>query len=339
MSQTQYGDITPRTAGFVAKEMLTRALPLLIIEQFAQVKPLPTNSTKTMIFRRYNALDPTPNALTEGVTPSAKKLTKTDVQVTLQQYGDRVEISDVVMDTHEDPVLREATEILGEQAAQMVELVRYSVLKASTSKGAADATAVGDAATGFAATFADANVKGVLSRELQRKVTRQLRRQNARPITSLLGATVKISTRPVAPAYIALAHTDLESDIRNMEGFVPVEEYASGSPIEGEIGKVENCRYILSTVFDSEKGAGPASTAVVNTAGNADIYPVIYLARDAFATVPLRGKNALTPMVVNPKPSDSDPLAQRGHVGWKTMTNAVILQDAWMFVAFVTCSA
>ena len=28
--------------------------------------------------------------------------------------------------------------------------------------------------------------------------------------------------------------------------------------------------------------------------------------------------------------SDSDPLAQRGHVGWKTMQTAVILNDAWM---------
>ena len=39
---------------------------------------------------------------------------------------------------------------------------------------------------------------------------------------------------------------------------------------------------------------------------------------------------ALTPMVVNPKPSDSDPLAQRGHVSWKAYENAVILNDFWM---------
>jgi N4-gp56 family major capsid protein len=35
-------------------------------------------------------------------------------------------------------------------------------------------------------------------------------------------------------------------------------------------------------------------------------------------------------MVVNPKASDSDPLAQRGHVGWKGYSATIILNDFWM---------
>jgi N4-gp56 family major capsid protein len=33
---------------------------------------------------------------------------------------------------------------------------------------------------------------------------------------------------------------------------------------------------------------------------------------------------------VNPKPAASDPLGQRGTVGWKLYTSTVILQEAFM---------
>jgi N4-gp56 family major capsid protein len=75
------------------------------------------------------------------------------------------------------------------------------------------------------------------------------------------------------------------------------------------------------------------------TGANADVYPVVYLGRDAFGIVPLKGKDSLIPMVVNPRPASGDPLAQRGTVGWKAMTTAVILNDAWMARLEVACTA
>ena len=61
--------------------------------------------------------------------------------------------------------------------------------------------------------------------------------------------------------------------------------------------------------------------------------------RDAYGIVPLKGKSAMTPMVVNPKPAAGDPLAQRGTVGWKLWTETVILQQAWMAVLEVGATA
>jgi len=69
------------------------------------------------------------------------------------------------------------------------------------------------------------------------------------------------------------------------------------------------------------------------------VYPIIYLARDAFGIVPLKGKDSITPMVVNPKPASGDPLAQRGTVGWKAWQAAVILQDAFLIRAEVCATA
>ena len=320
---TSFGDISPRTAVYAQKEFLRRAIPYLVLEKFGQGKPIPANSSKTTKFRRYEALDPTPNALTEGVTPSAKKLVPTDVTATLIQYGDQVVITDVVLDTHEDPALNEAVSILGEQAAQMIETVRYGVLVAGTSVQYANGTARSD-------------VNTVITLAAQRKVTRALKRQNARYITTVLKSTPSYKTEPVAASYIGLCHPDIEADLRNISTFVPVELYGSGTPYEGEIGKLENVRYITSTIFapfsgDANKG-GTVGTMIPNdtTAANAAVYPVLYIAKDAYGIVPLKGMTAITPMVANPKVCDSDPLAQRGHVSWKSMQTACILNDAFM---------
>lgn len=318
MSSNVYGDISPRTAALAAKDLLKRGLPHLILEKFGQSKPLPEKSSKVMKFRRYNALDATPAALTEGVTPAGQALTVTDVTATLVQYGSRVQISDVIADTHEDPVLQESMTLLGEQAAQMVEKMRFGVVKAGTNVLYSNGSARTD-------------VNTVLTLVAQRKATRSLKRQNARPITTVVKSTAAWGTETVAPGFIGLVHPDLESDIRTLVGFVPAEKYGSMTPFESEIGKVEDVRYLSSTIFAPFADAGGTKGSMLSTTGtSADVYPVLYLAANAYGIVALKGMYSVTPMVVNPKPSDSDPLGQRGHVGWKSMQTAVILNDAFL---------
>lgn len=127
-----YGDIAPRTAGKAMPGFLMRALPYLVLEKYLDMKPLPSNSTKVAIFRRYEALEKAITPLVEGVTPVGKNMRYTDVQCTLQQFGDFVQLTDVIADTHEDPVLQEYIGITAEQAAQTLETLRYNVLKAGT---------------------------------------------------------------------------------------------------------------------------------------------------------------------------------------------------------------
>ncbi len=327
MATTTYGDISPRTAAYAEKELLKRGIPYLVLEKFGQAKPLPSNSTKVIKFRRYNALPTTPVALTEGVTPTSRQLTVTDVTATLSQYGDLVTISDVILDTHEDDTLNEAIDVLGEQAAQMIEKMRYGILKAGTNVIFANGSAISD-------------VNTVLTTDIQRRAVRALKRQNARQITSIVRSTPSYGTENVAPGYVALIHPDLEGDVRKMTGFTPAEKYGSISPWENELGKVDDVRYVSSTIFEPTADAGGAKGAMLSTSGtNADVYPVLFLGKDAYGIVALKGMYALTPMVVNPKPSDSDPLAQRGHVSWKAMQTAVILNDAWMVRVLVAATA
>lgn len=318
---TEYGDISPRTAAYVQKDLLARGIPYLLLQQVAQGRPVPTRNTKSTVFRRYNALDNTPNTLTEGVTPTAKKLTKTDIPATLVQYGDLVTLTDVVMDTHEDPVLSETVDILGEQAGQMIEKVHYGIARAGSNVFYANGTQRD-------------HVNTPITRALQRRVTRALTRQMARHLTKIGSSSPDYGTQAILPAFIAICHSDVENDIRDMPGFKDVADYGSAQPMQGEIGSVEKVRYLCSPIYDPWVDAGGAyagsGTSMISTTGtSADVYPILFFGADSFALVPLKGKASLTPMVVNPKPSDSDPLAQRGHVGWKAMTTGVILNDLW----------
>ena len=326
MPQTAYGDISPRTAAHAAKRLEKRALPFLCLEKFGQCRPLPSRSSKVAKFRRYNRFPITPAALTEGVTPSSRQLTVSDYTAQLEQYGDRTQITDVIIDTHEDPVLTEAMDVLGEQAGQMIETVRFNVLKAGTN-------------VSYANGGARNAVNTVMTRALQRQIVRSLKRQDARKITKVVASSTNYATEPVNAAYIGLAHPDCESDIRDMAGFTPVEKYGTMTPFEGEIGKVEEVRYLVSTIFTPWADAGGAKGAMISTTGtSADVYPVLFLGADAYGIVPFKGKNAVTPKIVNPKPSDSDPLGQRGHAGWISLQAAVILNDAWMVRAEVGCT-
>jgi len=332
-----YGDISPAVAAWATVRMLQRALPLLVFEKFGQTYPLPTNSTQTAKFRRYFLSGATGSAgngsgafftplattpLVEGVTPEGRVLANQDYTVTLQQYGDFITITDVVNDTHPDNILAEATDILGENAAQTVEALRFNVLKAGVN------VFYGNNVLSRSAVITKISLAD------QRRVTTALSRQNAKKITSVVASTADFNTKSVEAAYVAVVHPDLETDIRDMNGFKPVADYGPHTtPWEGEIGSVEQVRYIGTTVSTPFTNAGAAvgGSGLRSTSGtNIDVYPVLYFARDAFGIVPLKGKSAMTPMVVNPKPAAGDPLGQRGTVGWKLWTATIILQEAFM---------
>ncbi len=334
----QYGDITPAVAAWAVVRMLKRALPLLVFEKFGQTYPMPTNSTQTAKFRRYFLTGATGSAgsgsgdfftplaltpLVEGVTPEGRTLSNQDYTVQLAQYGDYITITDGVDDTHPDNILGEATDILGENAAETVETLRYNVLKAGTNVFYANKVA-GRTTVAASISLAD-----------QRRVTTALARQNAKKITSIVGSTPDYDTKSVEASYVAVIHPDLETDIRSMTGFKPVADYGPHtSPWEGEVGSVEQVRYICTTVAKPFLAAGvvvgsaPGKRSVGGV--NIDVYPILFFARDAFGIVPLKGKSSMTPMVVNPKPAAGDPLGQRGTVGWKLWTTTIILQEAFM---------
>lgn len=340
-----YGDLTPRMAAYSVAKFLARAQPMLNIEKFGQTPTvIPTRSTKVAKFRRYflqgalgaagdgnpanaytNVLSLTP--LTEGVTPAGKKLTFQDYTVTLVQLGDYAPLTDVIDMTHEDNVLAQLMEVMAESAAQTLETYRYNVLKAGTNVFYANGTA-------------RTAVNTVITQTMQRQVTTGLIRQNAKMLTRAVKSTVQYRTEPIEAAFIALVHPDMETDIRNMVGFINTKQYGTVTPWENEIGSNERVRYLTSTIYAPFPDAGGTKGAMRSTSGtSADVYPILYIGRDAYGIVSLKGDQAITPMVVNPKPAAGDPLGQRGTVAWKTMTGITILNDCFIARGEVAATA
>lgn len=319
MATSTYSSISQRTNAFAAKEMLAHAEPILCLSKFGMPKPMPKNKADTVKFRRPVPLAVATTPLTEGTPPTAKALTYEDVTVVLSQYGDVVEITDVVHDLAEDPVLKDAAMMCGEQAAETIETLMWGVIRGGTNV--------------FYANGAARNaVNTVITLNKQRAITRQLKGNRGKKVTSMLSSSVKYNTQQVAAAFIAFAHTDLESDIRGLTGFTPTEQYGSMQALPYEIGKVEDVRYILTPVLSSFADAGGSAGSMVSTGSSAaDVYPVVYVAKDAYGHVALKGAEAMTPTIINPGQLDkSDPLGQKGMVGWKTYHKSFIANQSWM---------
>ncbi|MCK5021451.1 MAG: N4-gp56 family major capsid protein [Candidatus Peribacteraceae bacterium] len=333
---TEYGDISPRTSAYADVDFLERAQPRLTTERFGQPRPIPQKHSKTITFRRYEDLATVEAPLAEGVPPTGQKMTKTDVSCTLEQYGDFTEITDVIADTHEDPVFKEANMLLSEQAAKTIELVRIAVIKAGTN--------VFYAGTGTTRLSVDAGP----ARKDFRKIVRGLNRYNASTIEEIVKASPDIDTEPVNPAFFGMCHTDLKSDLRGMTSFIEVKNYSdSDRGLPSEVGNIEDTRIIATTMFEPWQNATTATSttylsggAVVTSAGTSDVYPIIVVGKNAYGIVPLQGMNSVKIMAMNPEKVDkSDKLAQVGFVSWKMYQAVCILNQNFMTREECLCTA
>lgn len=312
--------ISQRTNVYAERMMLKHAGPTTVLDKLGLTKKMPKNKSTSIKFRRPVVFDAVTTPMLEGVTPSTTAFAYVDVLASLKQYGQVVGITDVIEDTHEDPVLNDATEQCGENIGRTVEALTYGVVKAGTNVFYSN----GSSRTA---------VNTVITLAKQRAVTRGLKAQKAMKITKILSPSPDYETRAIEAAFVAVAHTDLESDIRGLAGFVATANYGTRKVMcDEEIGSVEDVRYVLSPDLDSFVDAGGTKGDMVSAAGTkADVYPVLYFGKEAFGTVALRGQGAVSPTIipVNQKTKD-DPLGQRGYVGWKTWFVAVRLNEAWM---------
>lgn len=318
---TTTGDIGARTAIYAVATFLAHVAPVEVLAKFGMNEAVPKNKGTVAVFRRFIPFEINATALVEGVTPAPNMLQFEDVSVVLSQYGAWVNFSDVIVDTHEDPVLQKISMGLGEQAAATKEAIIWAEL-------------VGGTAVIYTGTATQrSEVQAPIAEEDLVNAQRYLKANKARPITKMLKASTNIATEPVAPAFLAFGHTNLEPDFRALTGFVPREKYSNYSVVsDWEIGKFQDIRVILSPDLDIFYGAGDDDTTGVLSAdgANVDVYPIVIIGQDAYGIVPLRGMDSASVYVQNPKPTYEDPLAQRGFASFKIWYAALRLNEAWM---------
>ena len=343
MAIQNYGTVASRNLIRAAQGMLEHAQPITVLGDFGTQREMPQNSTDTLVFRRtlpFGATTAgttienssryvgTPDitasnfVLAEGVTPNSNTISFQDVTVQLQQYGVLFKYSSKTEQLYEDDIPGEMVKLTGETLAEVMELVRYGVLKAGS-------TVI------YANGSSRAAVNTAISLNAIRKAARTLESNRARRVTSRLAPGVNFGTRAVQPAYVVFCHTDAVSDVRNLPGFTRVEEYGSFKPIhDREIGACEDFRFVSSPLLKSflAAGASVGSSGMLSVgATSVDVYPFIVIGEDCWGQVALKGMSAIKPVVLKASQTNhANPLGQFGYVGASTWFATVRLNDAWM---------
>ncbi len=342
MAIQNYGTVASRNLIRAAQGMLEHAQPITVLGDFGTQREMPQNSTDTLVFRRtlpFGASTAgttientsryvgTPDitasnfVLAEGVTPNSNTISFQDVSVQLQQYGVLFKYSSKVENLYEDDIPGEMVKLTGETLAEVMEMVRYGVLKAGS-------TVI------YANGSSRSAINTAISLNAIRKAARTLESNRSRRVTSRLAPGVNFGTRAVQPAYVIFCHTDAVSDIRNLPGFTRVEEYGSFKPIhDREVGACEDFRFISSPLLKSFLAAGSATLNGMLSVGaaNVDVYPFIIIGEDCWGQVALKGMSAIKPVVLKASQTNhANPLGQFGYVGASTYFATVRLNDAFM---------
>lgn len=301
----------PNVNSYYDRTLLERAVPLLLHGKFGQIRDIPKNNSDVIKFRKYSALSAATTPLTEGVTPNGSQLAVTDSYATVAQYGDYVTLTDKLKMETEDAVETEATQVLGEQAALTLDTLTRDILAATTT--------IQYASTATQRTEITAAMKLTVS-EI-REAVRTMKNNKAKKITSMVDASSGYNTTPVDACYVAIVHPNATYDLKGDSAWVPVEKYAGsvrGGVMPGEVGKLDEVRFIETTEAKVYTGGGLSS---------ADVYATLIFGANAYGVTRISGEAMKTIRKQLGSAGTADPLDQRSSIGWKATHVTKILDQ------------
>lgn len=228
-------------------------------------------------------------------------------------YFATVGISDVTTMTGFDPEITIAAEKLGRQQGLTLDTVLRNALMQGTNEVFANSKTSTE------------TIKDKIQKADFQKIHRFLRSNDVPMITKMIDPSTGIATQPVPAAYIAIGHTDMITDLEELEatgGFVPVHKYSSSRGVfEGEVGTLAGIRFILTSNAPITYAAGDTPSSGIQASVNSvktDVYSTIIFGEGAFAEVPLnKGNSGIIIKAKGAKDTmdTSDPLNQRSTVG------------------------
>ncbi len=303
-SATEGNDLSPEMKVYYSAFLIDNAKPLLVHDQFGQKHPIPKNGGKTIEFRKYSPFAKALTPITEGVTPDGNKLNVSTITATVAQYGDYVELSDVLLLTAVDNNLVEATTLCGNQAGETLDTVTREVINGGTnvqySGGKSDRSAL--------------SADDKLTVDDCFKAARFLKTQKAKKIDGY---------------YVAIIHPDTAYDLMRSEDWVNAAQYAGSSQLfEGEIGRVAGIRFVETTEAKIFAKAGASSK---------DVYSTLVLGANAYGVTDVEGGGLQHIVKQLGSAGTADPLNQRATVGWKAIKTAERLVEGYM-VRIESCS-
>lgn len=277
---------------------------------------LSLNSGTTVTWDKPALLPVATTAIPEYETPQPLSyFSTTAVTATIAWYGDHIMHSDrMVLVALNKGILAKMREVQVQQYRNTMDQLCRDVLVAGdnvvyangTGRTDVDKAGIMSTALGLAALYGAVN---------------DLRRTDVPFITRRVNPSQLVGTVGLEESYIALGHVDLDYDIRQMTGFKSVVEYAQpGTAQPGEIGKVGQVRFILSSNGKIWASGGHTDITTPSTRStnstNADVYGIVVLGADAYGEVLLGGKGFEYIVHAPGSSGSTDPHNQRGSAAW-----------------------
>ena len=280
---------------FYDMTLIDEAQASLVHDQFAQKKPIPKNSGKTIEFRKFASLPKAMTPLTEGVTPDGKSLNVTAITATVAQYGDYITQSDVLELTTIDNTIVEATKLLGRQAGLTLDTVTRNVLQSGTNVTYCPKVAADGSETAVTSRSALDNTCQLTVKVIQ-QVVAKLRAQNAPTIDG---------------KYVAIIHPYVAYDLMRDPEWIEAHKYAKPDNLyEGEIGEVAGVRFVQTTEAKIYEGG---------------VFGSLFMGANAYGVTEITGGGLQTIVKQKGSAGTADPLDQRSSVGWKAIKTAELL--------------
>lgn len=127
-------DLNPNPSNYFDRVLWDRQKRFDVHNLFGNVRRLPSKNSDTLTVRRFDALDDTPVAATEGVTPALETVTKADVNITVQQFIKVVALSDRVIIEDQSEDANEVADMLSQNMFETLDLVTRNTLQATATQ-------------------------------------------------------------------------------------------------------------------------------------------------------------------------------------------------------------
>lgn len=297
------------------KMLLLRVVEDLTYDQFGQSRTIAQNKgSKKGFARRYKNMLPATTPLVEydgSNIRGANKIVFSEVEYDIAHYGDYV-ITTEELDLYDfDDIESTYIDILGDQAALTVDTVTRDVLNGGTNVIYADGQ--------LSRANVAANAKRITAKDLDIAYL-GFTNQGGKPFKKIIGGSNAIGTVPIGAAYIAIASPEVVVETAKLDGWIPVEEYGNYKlAMPNEEGKFRRFRFIQNL-----------NTKVIDESG-VNVHLTTLLAKDAYATISLRGEGGIQSIVKGMNEGGvTNPLNTFGSFGWKTIHGAAIINEAWI---------
>lgn len=220
--------VAPEVREYYDRTLIPTPKSNLVHYKDMQKKTLPLGKGKTVQMRKFHPLPVSAVPLREGVTPEGKKITISDITVTVKPYGDYVPYTDEIDLTAIDKVTQETAKLLATQAEETLDRICADAMASGLNVmycGANGATHT---------SRADITAGDVLTQAHIKKIVRTLEKNKAQRFPD--------------GYYHCVVDPETKYDLTNCEMWVDVAKYQNSENFEKyELGKMLGVKFFETT--------------------------------------------------------------------------------------------